>query len=78
MCSQNVEETAQNVYKRRTMGVVGSAAAEAGQEPVFRLEEVHTRFGDNVVLEDIDLTLDARQVLVVIGPSGSGKSTLLR
>jgi polar amino acid transport system ATP-binding protein len=30
------------------------------------------------VLEGVDLTLDPRQVLVVIGPSGSGKSTLLR
>jgi|Tabmets5t2r1_1033131.scaffolds.fasta_scaffold04448_2 polar amino acid transport system ATP-binding protein len=78
MCSQNVEGWGQNVYKRRTMGVVGSAAADAGQQPVVRLEEVHKRFGDNVVLDGVDLTLDARQVLVVIGPSGSGKSTLLR
>lgn len=45
---------------------------------VVRLEGVHKRFGDNVVLDGIDLTLDSRQVLVVIGRSGSGKSTLLR
>jgi ABC-type polar amino acid transport system ATPase subunit len=45
---------------------------------IVRLEGVHKRFGDNVVLDGIDLALDSRQVLVVIGRSGSGKSTLLR
>jgi ABC-type polar amino acid transport system ATPase subunit len=61
------------------MGVEGSAAAvQAVTEPVVRLDGVHKRFGENVVLEGVDLTVDPRQVLVVIGPSGSGKSTLLR
>jgi len=60
------------------MGVGSAAAAHAVTEPVVRLDDVHKRFGDNVVLEGIDLTVDPRQVLVVIGPSGSGKSTLLR
>jgi ABC-type polar amino acid transport system ATPase subunit len=61
------------------MGVEGSAAAtHALTEPVIRLDDVHKRFGENVVLKGVDLTVDPRQVLVVIGPSGSGKSTLLR
>jgi polar amino acid transport system ATP-binding protein len=46
--------------------------------PVVRLEDVRKSFGDNVVLEGIDLTVTSGEVLVVIGPSGSGKSTLLR
>ncbi|MDQ3778898.1 MAG: amino acid ABC transporter ATP-binding protein [Actinomycetota bacterium] len=45
---------------------------------MVRLEGVVKRFGDNVVLDGVDVTVDPRQVLVVIGPSGSGKSTLLR
>ena len=54
------------------------AKPESAQTPVVRLEQVRKSFGDNVVLDEIDLTVDPREVLVVIGPSGSGKSTLLR
>jgi ABC-type polar amino acid transport system ATPase subunit len=46
--------------------------------PVIRLEQVHKSFGDNLVLEGIDLEVASGEVLVIIGPSGSGKSTLLR
>ena len=62
--------------------VTGSLAESpdvaATTEPVVRLEDVHKSFGDNVVLDGIDLTVNAGEALVIIGPSGSGKSTLLR
>jgi ABC-type polar amino acid transport system ATPase subunit len=45
---------------------------------MVRLEGVVKSFGDNRVLDGIDLTVNQGEVLVVIGPSGSGKSTLLR
>jgi ABC-type polar amino acid transport system ATPase subunit len=45
---------------------------------MVRLGAVTKSFGDLLVLDGIDLTVDQGEVLVVIGPSGSGKSTLLR
>lgn len=36
------------------------------------------RYGDHVVLEDINLTVVPGEIFVIMGPSGSGKSVLLR
>ena len=35
-------------------------------------------FGDNVVLDGVDLSVARGEVIVIAGPSGSGKSTMLR
>ncbi len=42
---------------------------------VINLEK---KFGDNVVLKDISITVNKGDIIVVTGPSGSGKSTFLR
>jgi polar amino acid transport system ATP-binding protein len=39
---------------------------------------VRKTFGDNVVLDGLDLTVGEHEVVALIGASGSGKSTLLR
>jgi len=45
---------------------------------MIRVEHLKKSFGNNEVLKDIYVTIDRREVVVVIGPSGSGKSTFLR
>jgi len=45
---------------------------------VIEFRKVNKWFGPLHVLKDIDLTVDAGNVVVVCGPSGSGKSTLIR
>jgi glutamate transport system ATP-binding protein len=47
-------------------------------EPLVVLDGVNKWFGDLHVLQDINLTINRGEVVVVIGPSGSGKSTLCR
>ncbi|MFI7443768.1 amino acid ABC transporter ATP-binding protein [Nonomuraea indica] len=46
--------------------------------PAIEIKDLHKHFGKNEVLRGIDCTVEAGQVVCVIGPSGSGKSTLLR
>lgn len=41
------------------------------------LENVSHRFGAQVVLKDIALTIAEREYMVLLGPSGCGKTTLL-
>ena len=47
-------------------------------EPILRIEGLHKSFGQLEVLKNINLEVQVREMLVIIGPSGSGKSTLLR
>lgn len=47
-------------------------------EPLLKVEHLTKRFGDNLILDDISLTVPKGEVIVVVGSSGCGKSTLLR
>ncbi|MDN5853903.1 MAG: amino acid ABC transporter ATP-binding protein, partial [Actinomycetia bacterium] len=47
-------------------------------DALIRVEGLRKRYGDTDVLRGIDLTVEAHDVVCVIGASGSGKSTLLR
>ncbi|WP_272979745.1 amino acid ABC transporter ATP-binding protein [Pseudomonas sp. RW3S2] len=42
------------------------------------LHQVNKRYGDFHVLQDIEMTVQPGEKIVICGPSGSGKSTLIR
>jgi len=45
---------------------------------ILRLSGVSVNIGTERVLENIDLSVDSRDYLAIIGPNGSGKTTLLK
>ncbi|TSJ64000.1 amino acid ABC transporter permease/ATP-binding protein [Starkeya sp. 3C] len=50
----------------------------AGNNVAVEVKELRKNYGDQTVLDGIDLTVRAGEVVALLGPSGSGKSTLLR
>ena len=47
-------------------------------EPVIELKGLVKRFGEQTVLDGVDLAVYSGETMVVMGGSGSGKSTILR
>jgi phospholipid/cholesterol/gamma-HCH transport system ATP-binding protein len=50
----------------------------AEKESVIEVRNLLVRYGEQTVLEDVDLDVQRGEILVVAGSSGCGKSTLLR
>ncbi|GAC1619228.1 MAG: metal ABC transporter ATP-binding protein [Ktedonobacteraceae bacterium] len=46
--------------------------------PAVALEHVRIRLGGRTILDDISLTMDEGEFIVMLGPNGAGKSTLLK
>lgn len=46
--------------------------------PLVELTDIRKSFGGTEVLKGISMSIDAGNIICIIGPSGSGKSTILR
>jgi polar amino acid transport system ATP-binding protein len=55
-----------------------TAATGPARDRLLEVENLRKSYGNRVVLQDVDLTVQTGDVVCLIGSSGSGKSTLLR
>src|SRR3989339_1834589 len=49
-----------------------------GEDKIIEITGLHKWFGELHVLQDVNLTVNRGERIVICGPSGSGKSTLIR
>ncbi|MEQ8217383.1 MAG: ABC transporter ATP-binding protein [Arenibacter sp.] len=45
---------------------------------MIHVESLHKKFGKNVVLAGLELTIDQGGIFAILGPNGSGKTTLIK
>ena len=66
--------------KAETMGdeAISNTITGSMIDPIIQITGLHKWFGDLHVLNEINLTVERGERIVICGPSGSGKSTLIR
>ena len=47
-------------------------------DPIIRVEHFTAGYDDNVLMRDINFTVNRGEVFVILGGSGCGKSTLMK
>ncbi len=45
---------------------------------MIKIKELHKKFGKNLVLKGVDLTINEGGIFAILGPNGSGKTTLIK
>ncbi len=45
---------------------------------MIKAQNIYKTYGDSEILTDIDLTIDQKEIISIVGPSGAGKTTLLQ
>src|SRR5471030_775618 len=47
-------------------------------QPDIQIKNLHMKFGDRMILENISLSINEGEFIAMLGPNGAGKSTLLK
>jgi len=84
-CTEQIIEAPRHEYTQSLLAAAlprqrtaGQASSTAQTQALLQVSELSAGYGQNVVLQDIDLKLYRGQAIGVIGESGSGKTTLAR
>src|SRR5207249_2017728 len=64
--------------QEQVLGAAPAGGSLVMPMPLLKVERLSKSFGTHEVLRNIDLSVEAGEVMCIVGPSGSGKSTLLR
>src|SRR4051794_27587295 len=75
--SQTVS-TERNPPKTRARGPPHATPSERLSMPLIELKHLRKSFGFQRVLNDVNLSVERGQSLVILGVSGSGKSVILK
>jgi len=62
----------------RSEGVPGDARPDDRAEPILELDGVTRRFGEEMAVRDLSISVREGELLALLGPSGCGKTTTLR
>jgi phospholipid/cholesterol/gamma-HCH transport system ATP-binding protein len=63
---------------QKPMPQTEAAPPSSTQAAMVMLRGIVLKFGNNTVLDGIDLTVNRNEIVAVVGPSGTGKSTLVK
>ena len=48
------------------------------ENPIIKIRDLHFSYGGPLILEDVQLDIEAKEFVGMVGPNGSGKTTLLK